>query len=63
MRQPVRIETDAQAMAASRSTSSTYICETRCGSSAALHEPVRVRTISRAACAEGRLKRASSCVV
>src|SRR5689334_9625367 len=45
-----------------RSTCSTYFCDTRCGSSAALHDPPSVATLARASRAEGSRKRASSCV-
>src|ERR1041384_6936386 len=41
MRQLGRSDTVGQAAASARSTSSTKICDTRCGSSAALQEPDR----------------------
>ena len=50
----ILVDTVGNAAASARSTPSTNICETRCGSSAALQEPVSVRTISRAARADGR---------
>lgn len=45
------------------STFSTYFCDTRCGSSAALQEPVSPLTLTWACDAEGSDMRASSCPV